>query len=65
MEGDNEEYSLEKYCCRDTPEHQEMVRRIALKQNFTTLKYHELEDVIASVGIEPCKLCTYCWNGKE
>ena len=23
------------------------------------------EDVIASIGIEPCKLCTYCWNGKE
>lgn len=65
MEGDNEEYSLEKYCRRDTPEHEEMVRRIALKQNFTTLKYHELEDVIASVGIEPCKLCTYCWNGRE
>ncbi len=65
IEGGKTDYDLEKYCQRDTPEHQEMVNRIAQKLNFTSLKYHELEDVIASIGIEPCKLCTYCWNGKE
>ena len=65
IEGGKSDYDFEKYCHRDTPEHQEMVNRIAHKLNFTSLKYHELEDVIASIGIEPCKLCTYCWNGKE
>lgn len=65
IEGGKSDYDFEKYCHRDTPEHQEMVNRIAQKLNFTSLKYHELEDVIASIGIEPCKLCTYCWNGKE
>lgn len=65
IEGGKTDYDIEKYCQRDTPEHQEMVNRIAHKLNFTSLKYHELEDVIASIGIEPCKLCTYCWNGKE
>lgn len=65
IEGGKTDYDLDKYCQRDTPEHQEMVNRIAQKLNFTSLKYHELEDVIASIGIEPCKLCTYCWNGKE
>ena len=24
-----------------------------------------LDDLLDSVGIEPCKLCTYCWNGRE
>lgn len=65
IEGGKADYDFEKYCQRDTEEHQEMVNRIAQKLNFTSLKYHELEDVIASIGIEPCKLCTYCWNGKE
>ena len=23
------------------------------------------EGIIKAIGIEPCKLCTYCWNGKE
>lgn len=22
-------------------------------------------DLTASIDIEPCKLCTYCWSGKE
>ena len=65
LEGDNKDYDIGKYCRQDTPEHQAMVDKIAEMLNFTSLKYHELEDVMASVGIEPCKLCTYCWNGKE
>ena len=24
-----------------------------------------LTGLIKAIGIEPCKLCTYCWNGKE
>jgi amidophosphoribosyltransferase len=27
--------------------------------------YQRLDDMIEAVGISPCKLCTYCWNGKE
>ena len=25
----------------------------------------EMDDMIDSVGIDRCKLCTYCWDGKE
>ena len=25
----------------------------------------ELEGVIKSIGLDPSKLCTYCWTGKE
>ena len=35
------------------------------QQNFTTLRYHRLDDLLASIGIDPCKVCTYCFNGKE
>ena len=42
-----------------------MVDNIREYQNFTSLQFQRLDDLIDSVGIEPCKLCTYCWNGKE
>jgi len=34
-------------------------------QHFSTLKFNRLDDLIESIGLPECKLCTYCWNGKE
>jgi len=56
---------LTPYADPDSDQYQEMVRRIGEEQDFTTLEYMRLDDLIASVGIDPGKLCTYCWNGKE
>ena len=41
------------------------VDEIRKQQNFTTLRYFRLDDLLDSIGIEPCKVCTYCFNGKE
>lgn len=56
---------LKEYADSKTEKHAEMVERIRQLLHFDSLKYHELEDTLESVGIEKCKLCTYCWNGKE
>ncbi len=56
---------LEAYSDPETEEYQEMVKRIGEQLNFTSLRYHRLDDMIESVGIDRCKLCTYCWDGKE
>ena len=42
-----------------------MVKRIGELMNFTSLRYHRLDDMVESVGIPKCKLCTYCWDGRE
>ena len=42
-----------------------MIEKITEELDFTSLKYHELEDLKKAVGIDPCRLCTYCWDGKE
>lgn len=47
------------------PNYKEMVEEIGKELKFTSLRYHRLDDMIDSVGIEPCKLCTYCWSGRE
>ena len=66
LEGDNvSEETLKKYADPDTKEYETMVEEIRKEMNFTTLRYHRLDDMIESVGIDPECLCTYCWNGEE
>ena len=65
-EGDNvSDEVLADYADPDSRNYQEMVEEIRKKLNFTTLRYHRLDDLQASIGISPCKLCTYCWSGKK
>lgn len=64
-EGDNvSKETLSDYADPDSTNYSEMVEEIRKRLNFTTLRYHRLDDLTESIGLEPCKLCTYCWNGK-
>ena len=56
---------LEEYADPDSCRYAEMVEEIRRIQNFTTLRFHRLDDLLESIGLEPCKVCTYCFNGKE
>lgn len=56
---------LEEYCDPDSKKYNEMIEEIRKKLNFTTLRYHRLDDLIESIGLPEDCLCTYCWNGKE
>ena len=56
---------LNEYADPCSLKYAQMIEDIRKQQNFTTLRYHRLDDLIASIGIEPCKVCTYCFNGKE
>lgn len=64
-EGENAENVLDDYANPDSDNYKAMVEEIRKKMNFTSLCFHRLDDMVESVGISPCKLCTYCWNGKE
>mgnify|MGYP003292578825 FL=1 len=66
FEGDNvSQETLQKYCDPDSPEYAKMVEEIRKQLNFTSLRFHRLDDMLDSTGLDHCKLCTYCWNGKE
>jgi amidophosphoribosyltransferase len=60
-----EEEVLQEYANPESERYARMNEEIRKKLNFTSLRYHRLDDLIKSVGIEPCKLCTYCWDGRE
>lgn len=65
-EGDNvSEEVLQDYADPESKNYQEMLEEIRKQLNFTTLRFHRLDDMLDSIGIDPCCLCTYCWNGKE
>ena len=66
FEGENvSPETLAKYCDPNTPEYEKMQEEIRKQLHFTTLRYHRLDDMLDSTGLDHCKLCTYCWNGKE
>lgn len=56
---------LADYADSDSANYKAMEKQICKQMNFTTLSYNRLEDMIKATGIEPCKLCTYCMNGKQ
>lgn len=56
---------LLEYADYNSEKYQNMVDKICEKLNFTSLRFHRLDDMIEAVGMDPCKLCTYCWSGRE
>ena len=66
LEGDDvSEETIKEYTNPDSEKYQKMLDKICEKLHFTSLRYYRLDDMIESVGIDPSKLCTYCWNGEE
>ena len=65
MEGEGRHVDLEAYADPESERYQTMVENIGKQLNFPSLRYNRLDDMIDSVGIDRCRLCTYCWDGKE
>ncbi len=63
LEGKEPE-SFEEYCDPTNEKYERMVNTIRKILNFSTLKYQNLPDMLDAIGIDPDKICTYCWNGK-
>ena len=65
IEREGRTIDLKAYVDPNTAEYKDMVDRISKKLNFTTLSFLRLDALMDSVGIDKCKLCTYCWDGRE
>ncbi len=64
LEGEEGFEHLEEYSDSKTERGQNLRKTICEKFNFTSLEFQSLEGVIEAIGLDPCELCTYCWNGK-
>ena len=62
-EGDDvSEEVLADYADPDSTNYKEMLEEIRRQLGFTSLRFHRLDDMVESVGIDKSKLCTYCWD---
>ena len=65
LEGEEGFQHLEEYCDSSTERGRRLRETICNNFKFASLEFQSLEGVIKAIGVEPCKLCTYCWTGKE
>ena len=65
LEGEEGMNHIDEYADGKTERGKAMRKAICEKFNFASLGFQSLEGVIKAIGMEPCKLCTYCWTGKE
>jgi len=65
LEGEEGFQYLEEYSDSSTERGKKLRAAICEKMHFDSVEFQSLEGVIEAIGLEPCKLCTYCWNGKE
>ena len=65
LEGEEGFEHIEEYSDSSTERGKSLRNAICEKFHFASLEFQSLEGIIEAIGIDPCKLCTYCWNGKE
>ncbi len=65
LEGEEGFKYLDEYSDSKTERGQNLRKAICEKMHFASLEFQSIEGLIEAIGVEPCKLCTYCWNGKE
>lgn len=65
LEGEEGFAHLDEYSDSTTERGKKLRAAICEKLHFDSVEFQTLEGVIKAIGIDPCKLCTYCWNGKE
>lgn len=57
--------NIDEYCDPTTEKYRLMTEWVGKHLNLSTFKYQNIHDMLDAIGIEPCKVCTYCWTGKE
>ena len=65
LEGEEGLNHLDEYSDSSTERGKAMREAICKKLHLASLEFQTLDGLSRAIGIEPCKLCTYCWTGKE
>ena len=65
LEGEEGLNHIEEYSDFSTERGKKLRAHLCEELHLKSLEFQSLEGIIKAIGLEPCKLCTYCWNGKE
>lgn len=64
LEG-TDDRNLDSYAEAGSEKNLLMIDEIRRQLHLTTLKYQQLDDLVASIGLPKEKLCTHCWDGSS
>lgn len=65
LEGEKGLDYIDEYSDFSTERGKKLRARLCEELHLKSLEFQSLDGIIKAIGLEPCKLCTYCWNGKE
>ena len=65
LEGNAGQQHLDEYADLKSERGQCMCKRICEMMGFNSLGFQSLEGLLEAIDIDPEKVCTYCWSGKE
>ena len=65
LEGNEGQKHLDEYADPSTERGKCLLKEICDEMGFDSLEYQTLDGMLEAIGLDPSKLCTYCWSGKE
>ncbi len=65
LEGEEGLRYIDEYADGNTERGKKMRKLICDQMKFASLGFQTIDGMINSIGLDRCKLCTYCWDGKE
>ena len=64
LEGEEGLEHLQEYADSSTERGQKLRQTICDKFHFASLEFQSLQGVLDAIGLDPCDVCTYCWDGR-
>ena len=65
LEGRKGIEHLNEYSDSSTERGRSMRSAICERLHLASLEFQSVEGLVEAIGLERCKLCTYCWTGEE
>ncbi len=65
LEGEEGLKYIDEYANPNSERHKKMKEAMRKKLKLASLEFQTIDGLVKAIGIDKCKLCTYCWEGKE
>ena len=65
LEGEEGMNHIEEYSDASTERGRNMRQASCDKLHMASLEFQSIEGLAEAIGLDRCKLCTYCWTGEE
>lgn len=65
LEGEEGLKYIDEYADGNTERGKRMRKKICDDLKFASIGFQTIDGMVNAIGMDKCKLCTYCWDGKE